>query len=504
VYTGSIPVLASINLQSIGFTLKNRALSKNALSGPHNKLGPDEDMLYLKQPRGHGTGWTFKMETPQNLVGQLNPMTGREFGKTIHMGLKTRDVREARKKRDVILGDIRKLEFSLTAAADFSVEDALEMRQEIENAHKKDPTGFAGDNFEFAVTDMLEKAERSGQPRDKLQQFARISFGKGYPISVAFDQYVTERQPGNAFNFKPLSQATVKELTTALKHLQEFMEKRASSACMEDVTPNLAYRFRFEYLPSVISKHSKKGMSPRTADKCITMLRPMWDWAIERRKVEARYTSPWKFPSTVARNKRDSSAQRDYFRPEEITQLFNAAPRGTRNGDTLRLALATGTRINELVLLHVQDIEPDCSGFHIAKSKTASGKRFVPVMNQARELLRDRMGEHGATGRVFPDWPIYEAKGKSDAVSKWFSRFRQQVLGAETNGRLVLHSTRHTWRTIARQARVPEADINDIGGWSGERTSNSTYDHGLLHDQLAQTQLDIWEELRRQRYLDAF
>jgi integrase len=104
----------------------------------------------------------------------------------------------------------------------------------------------------------------------------------------------------------------------------------------------------------------------------------------------------------------------------------------------------------------------------------------------------------------FPEWSIRPASGKAAAVSQWFTRFRRKVLGAETDGRLVLHSTRHTWRTVARRAGVKETDINDLGGWSGPRTSNSVYDHGLLVEQLEEAQLLIWKELERSGYLEGY
>ncbi|MFT6532407.1 MAG: hypothetical protein ACJASC_001958, partial [Limimaricola cinnabarinus] len=74
--------------------------------------GDAEDMQYLIQPRGPGTGWVFRMVTPPELVGKPNPWTGKEIKK----GLKTRRLPEARKLRDVALGDVRKLAFENTDA----------------------------------------------------------------------------------------------------------------------------------------------------------------------------------------------------------------------------------------------------------------------------------------------------------------------------------------------------------------------------------------------------
>lgn len=114
------------------------------------------------------------------------------------------------------------------------------------------------------------------------------------------------------------------------------------------------------------------------------------------------------------------------------------------------------------------------------------------------------MVAHAASGRVFPEWPIRPASGKAAAVSQWFTRFRRKVLGTATDTRLALHSTRHTWRTVARRAGVAEATINDLGGWAGPRSSNSTYDHGLLGQELESAQQVIWDRLLLDGYLGGY
>jgi len=70
----------------------------------------DDDMLdtlFLDQPRGQGTGGCFRMLTPAALVGRTSPRTGRPYGREIREGLDTRDLKQARKLRDLRLGKIR-------------------------------------------------------------------------------------------------------------------------------------------------------------------------------------------------------------------------------------------------------------------------------------------------------------------------------------------------------------------------------------------------------------
>jgi len=67
-----------------------------------------------------------------------------------------------------------------------------------------------------------------------------------------------------------------------------------------------------------------------------------------------------------------------------------------------------------------------------------------------------------------------------------------------------MHSFRHTWRTLARRAGVPEDRIHEIGGWEGNKNSSSVYDHGLTEEQLRDVQQTVWDAYRDAGYLDAF
>ncbi len=66
-------------------------------------------MRYLKFSRGPGSALVFHMRTPRELIGSMNPITGKPFGKEIAIGMGTRNPSEAYPKRDVLLGQITAL-----------------------------------------------------------------------------------------------------------------------------------------------------------------------------------------------------------------------------------------------------------------------------------------------------------------------------------------------------------------------------------------------------------
>lgn len=481
-------------------------MSKGLLSNMDHATADGTDMNYLKQPRGPGTSWVFRMVTPRELVGIPNPWDGKPLRKEVRRGLGTRHLPEARKRRDVALGDIRRLQGRLSDGEAFSLTSAFEWRDAVLAEQSEAEAQGDGHNVatEFVLTDKLERAEAKGFPQEQLKRFARVATGKGFPLDRAVDQYVEARRPGNPFGFDPLKKATVANLETAVKHLRAFLGDEAKTACLEDVTPELAQRFRDAYLPTVRGPRSPDGLSAQTVAKNVNLLRQVWVWAIGEGHLGSKAKNPWDFRKGLRRNINKRENSRDPFRPEEFSALLAATTRGTKEGDILRLAIASGCRADELATLSTSDVRPDGSGFTMAEGKTDNAKRYIPVVGAARELLKDRLRVHGASGRLFPEWPIRPASGKAAAVSQWFTRFRRKVLGRETDDRLVLHSTRHTWMTVARRARVDAATINDLGGWAGPRASNDPYDHGLLEEQLEEAQQLVWDELERHGYLEGF
>ena len=93
-------------------------------------------MTSLIKPRGHG--YSFRMVTPEVLVGTENPWTGKPFDKEIKLGLHTQRHAEAVRLRDVRLGQVRQLESDALASKgrksvgriiDLSPENAAEWRE---------------------------------------------------------------------------------------------------------------------------------------------------------------------------------------------------------------------------------------------------------------------------------------------------------------------------------------------------------------------------------------
>lgn len=471
------------------------------------------DMQYLTKPRGKG--YSLRMTTPEALIGSINPWTGKPFGKEIKLGLNTRRHTEAIRLRDIRLGQIRQLEAdALTGAGrksvgsiiDLSPENAAEWRQM--RAEASDP-----DALDHVLTSKLEQAEKEGAG-NKAKRFADIVFKGALPLEQALENYLKERSAGNPYGYDPLAKTTALNVRSSVKHLIAFLG--GDSPTLYDVTPEKAHQFRTDYLP-----HKAKVRSPTVA-KHMTLLRGMWTWAISDKKYLKRrngkpFANPWVVEERGTPKKQAAKPKaedaRTAFSPEEVTKLLLGFPEwGSRQGDLMRLALATGCRVDEIGALKLRDVAKDGTGFQVTKGKTANACRFVPLVEDAQRLLRQRIEQVQAAQadivpeeqRLFPEWPLKPSTQKVNSASQWFTRYRRETLGKETDGRLALHSFRHTWRTTARRAGVPEDRIHELGGWEGSKNTSRVYDHGLTEQQLREVQGEVWAAYQAAGYLTAF
>jgi integrase len=453
----------------------------------------DSDMRYLTQPRG--TGFVFRMVTPPELIGVLCPWTDKPFRKEIKHGLRTRHRAEARQKRDLVLGKIRELQLGVTDAGKFSADTAREIRADIAKLRQTPGNDDKVEAMEGGLSDILYAAERRGVALNQLKPFAKVALGDGMLLSDAVEQCIKDRSPNSKAGLKVLAPTTVAALRTAVGYLKEFMGDADDTLSLADVSDNDVRAFVRVFLRDVRTVRAPNGLSRGSIDKQVTMLKGLWAWAEQFDYLAPDASSIWNLRRSIPQQRPDDAISRDTFTPEELKALVAPLPIGHRGGDLLRLALATGCRCDEIAVLKTTDVGPDAEYFMVPKGKTKNARRIVPLVPAIRSIIADRITAHAATGRIFPDWPIRPASGKAAALSQWFTHYRRKRLGRETDGRLTFHCLRHTWRTAARRADIPQADIDDLGGWSGEKRSDKVYDHGRLLEQLAPMQERIWEQL---------
>lgn len=99
---------------------------------------------------------------PPELIGLPKPWDGTPIRKEIFRGFDTHNLQEARKLRDLTLGEIRKLQYSLGEDARWSLTSALEFHETAKAANRKATHTHNIDAHYHILTDELRAAEQQG------------------------------------------------------------------------------------------------------------------------------------------------------------------------------------------------------------------------------------------------------------------------------------------------------------------------------------------------------
>lgn len=464
-----------------------------------------EDMKHIDQPRGAGTAYRFKMKTPKSLNGMTDPKTGKIFKRWIIRNFGgERHLVSAKRLRDICLAEVRTMEREALAGSDLSGRFSPERAELWAEARRVQDAAGGSDEYEPDIRDLIyDEAERA--PPAQRKAFQKVALSGTLSIANAVTRYLHDRREGNGHGYASLAKTTMNDLRVATRYLCAYAEETDETLFLEDVTSEMVSCFRGDFLPAQTSPRAPSGLSLATIEKLCGLLRNLWKWSLAHQHV-AFVVNPFDLPKGVRRQKRNRGPKGGTYSSLEATAIMEAFPSGGRLGDIFRLSLVTGCRADELAKVKLVDVTEGAAFFTIRGGKTDNAVRTIPVPQVARKLVLDRLpkAHNIKQERLFWDFPLRPATGKASALSQLFTRERRKVLGKETNGRLTFHSLRHTWFTKARQAGVPLSDANDLGGWAGERTSSSAYDHGLLMADLAKRQEQVAARLEQDGYLSAF
>ncbi|MEG3124878.1 site-specific integrase [Sphingomonas sp. GB1N7] len=226
----------------------------------------------------------------------------------------------------------------------------------------------------------------------------------------------------------------------------------------------------------------------------LAYLRTLLEWAAQEDIV----------PVNVARDVKMAVSERGEKRKDFSTDDLNALFAGPVHATGYRpkggydeavywlplIALFMGARREELGQLRVQDIKPvayvddddqrkevwciditDTPDDDVLPNqiKNEASNRLVPLHPKLIELgfidyvtkLPDQ------AGRAFPGLkPVGIGKKLTDKVGQWFSRYKQEC-GIEDKAK-VFHSFRHTWKTHAVDAGIPERVCRQFQGHEGK------------------------------------
>lgn len=318
---------------------------------------------------------------------------------------------------------------------------------------------------------------------DALAEFARV-------ISAAKRTWPGDPVLGSALRWRRIleedrSQESV--VAAGMEHHRidykfgEAEADRFSDIALGKATPLLIHVE--SWLADGGTKGPLRGVHRVTGNRQISACSSYWRWMIKRAGLRE---NPWKGQS-LSKSTRTAGRIKRPFTEAEVRTLLSG-PADTELADAMRVAALTGTRLEEIYRLQVQD----CIGgwFDIRESKTSAGVRRVPIHSDLTALVARRVTGKGAQEYLFHEADLAARSGRkrvvwerSAALSKRFGRHRQ-ALGVHDreegrrHSRVDFHSWRRWFVTEARRAGIDRAVVAAVVGHETGSITDDVYSGG--------------------------
>lgn len=241
-----------------------------------------------------------------------------------------------------------------------------------------------------------------------------------------------------------------------------------------------------------ITRLTNEGASSSKITKCRAMLVQIFDAAVDNCLILRNPARAAKRVKTRDDTTEDAENEKDAFTPEEIQALFSKLPNDIL-GNSIRLLIITGMRVQELLALKAGDIPEDGSSIRITRAvKTVNGKaelggpksklsrRSIPIPVNYRHIAVF-LKQHGSSPFLWKSGKI----GKPYSVGSFRSRYYTALEKIPEVRRLPPHCCRHTYVTELQRKGISMELIAKLTGHSDISTT-SNYLH-VSEDTLQKT-----------------
>ncbi|MEW7987575.1 MAG: tyrosine-type recombinase/integrase [Candidatus Thiodiazotropha endolucinida] len=398
------------------------------------------------------------------------------FGTHYQKSLRTKDLREARRLRDMMHSEFYKV---VDAAKEEGADAPMVIRiaKDVHRLKGSEPGTPDGDNEEGAwyVLEQHIKKIEDKQP-DLAKQALRIAKARidSKPLRTHLAEYERYCSAG-------LQNGSVRD---RMKMVDKWADEIGRDVpVVSSLDPEDAWKF--------VNKHIiHSSVSQKTKNRRLNTLKLFYDWLQSKRYVKNNPFSDIKLEVIKGRRAGDKAPARQAWTDEqlktiltEFSRLSTSAPMQRTRFNAritipiIKIGMYTGMRLDEICNLQVMDCADDV--LNIRAGKTASAVRQVPIHPDLKNLI-DELKANRTSG------PLIEglAPGGPDRragwnISKFFGR-RKRILGFPPT--LVFHSLRHTFMTKLEQAEVNLLLIERIVGHKPNALAFSTYSKGATLD----------------------
>lgn len=263
---------------------------------------------------------------------------------------------------------------------------------------------------------------------------------------------------------------------------------------LQKLPPNINKKplYRDKSIGTIIDMKPKTVLSTQSINKHMARASSLWIWARAQ-----KYVSDNPFECLSLKKDKRPHEQRSAYNDDQLGVIFGHEIFSMQKSRhpymywVPLLGLFTGMRLEEICQLHVDDIRMedeiwviDVNNKEEKKLKTETSQRLVPIHS---ELIRLKFIDYCDSKRTACHKLIFselkrERDGYSQAVSKWFGRFRKSC-GIEERG-LDFHSFRHTVADRLKKAGVEEKLAATILGHSAHGITYGRYAKGYLKETL--------------------
>lgn len=411
--------------------------------------------------RGHT--WYARLAIPTKLQSV--------FGKSeIVRSLKTRDLREAQRKKHAVLAELQRelTQAELTAvlpnkdSVGYIMEIAKGQRRAMQEGLIDERQAEAG--LDAAMDEQLELLRRkngyneeTGDPYNS-ETHARMQ-GLAERV-LAGDEIALLSESVKSYLGEIKARVRNQTLREKERHLAALQAWLKTDHEVSSISKKMAGRYVTESLLT-------QGHAPKTVKDILSNLSAFWGWLEGRGLADV---NPWRGMSgTVKGSTRGTAPKRRPWTDDELLKLMRAIPNNDPLLPLTAIATFTGMRREEVAGLRADDVENDA--LTVREGKTKAALRRVPIHSALRPLVTQLVNT-SRDGYLIPGLLTGGADSKrSHYLGKRFGSLIREIGFADPA--LVFHTLRNAFIQRCEEGGVPESSAKLLVGHS--RAKSLTY-----------------------------